>query len=92
MTISLLDYCDIHEIKSSSLMAEITTPDLLQSYITEKTIPNDIPTQTLRSQATQLRLQLTTTNWLPKQALQLIFPTKPYEISRQRSNDRQGRG
>ena len=70
-----------------------TTPNLLQSYITENTVPNEIPTQTRRSQAAQLRWQLTTTNRLRNQhwikPFQSIFPTKQNEISRRRSNDLQ---
>jgi hypothetical protein len=73
-----------------------TMPNLLRSYITENTIPNEIPTQTRRSRATQLRWQLTTTNRLRNQhrikPFQSIFPTKQNEISRRRSNDFQKRG
>jgi len=73
-----------------------TMPNLLRSYIPENTVPNEIPTQTRRSRATQLRWQLTTANRLRNQhrfkPFQLIFPTKPYDISRRRSNDFQKRG
>jgi len=67
-----------------------TMPNLLRSYITENPILTEIPTQTWRSEATQLRWQLTTANRLRNEhrikPFQSIFPTKPYEISRRRSN------
>ena len=73
-----------------------TMPNLFRSYITENTIPKEVPTQTRRSRATQLQWQLTTTNRLQNQPrikpFQSIFPTKPYVISRRRSNDFQKRG
>ena len=94
--------------QSKCRMADITTPNtmpitmpntmpnLSQSYIIENTIPKEVPTQTPRSRATQLWWQLTTTNRLWNQPrmkpFQSIFPTKPYEISRQWSNDSEKRG
>jgi hypothetical protein len=81
---------------SSSRMAEISIPNtmanLFRSYITENTIPNEIPPQTRRSRETQLRSQLTTTNRLRINPFQSIFPAKPSHICRRRSNDCQKRG
>ena len=87
-----------HRIKCH--MVEITMPNtmlnLVPSYITENTIPNEIPTQTRLSRATELRWQWTTINHIWNQhwikPFQSIFPTKPYEISRTQSNDFQKRG
>jgi len=69
--------------------------NLLLSYITENSIPNEIPTHSWRSQATQLGWRLTTTNRLRNQPrikpFQSIFPMKPYVISRRWSNNFQKR-
>ena len=51
-----------------------TMPNLLQSYDTENTILNEIPTQTPRSRAAQPRWQLSPTNRLPSQALPIDIP------------------
>jgi len=87
--------CRVREI-TMPIKRPSTMPNLLRSYITENTIPTDILTQTGRSQASQLRWQLMTTDQLRNQhrfkPFQLIFPTKPYELSRRRSDDFQQRG
>jgi len=87
---------DITTPNSMPITMPNTMPNLSRSYIIENTILKAVLTQTRRSQATQLQWQLTTTNRHRNQPgikpFQSIFPTKPYDISRWRSNDFQKRG
>jgi hypothetical protein len=62
---------------------EVTSPTIL---------PNEIPTQTRRFRATQLRWQLTTAIDFRIKPFQSMFPTKLYGISRRQSNDFQRGG
>jgi len=85
---SIFHHGDIHEdIRTDGLavpstlettIQQITMPNtmsyLFWSCITENTIPNEIPTQTRRSRATQLRWQLTTAIWLLNRALPIDVP------------------